>query len=432
MKIKNYVFILGTLISSVAFSQTGDTLTASFVSSGTTRSYLIYVPKIYDSLNVAVPLVMNMHGFGGSSSQQMLNGDFRPIADTANFIVVHPQGLTQNVSVTEFGIPLQIPSPGWAVFGTVADGDADRKFIADLVDTIKAHYKINSNRVYATGFSQGGFICHDLAAFNSGAFAAIASVSGTMVPSHYSACAPMHPMPVMMIHGTSDPLIGYYGSVSTTGIFKNAVNSLSVDTILTSWISFNKCIPLSDPASEYRLPDVNTSDGSTVEHLVYKGGLKGSSVEHYKVFGGGHTWPSLTGATSSGTLGTFGSLGNTNQDFNASKEIWRFFSQYTLMSSDSEVGNFSPLVVTTIAEIAGDYGLTVYPNPSNGIFNIALRENTYSVIKIVNGLGETVLEKITTDNIITINLSNSPEGIYFYQITNKIGALESGKLIIKD
>ncbi len=431
MKIKKYLLVLGTIISSVSFSQTGDTLSASIVSSGVTRSYLIYVPKIYHSLNVAVPLVMNMHGFGGSSSQQMLSGDFRSIADTANFIVVYPQGLTQNVSVTQFGIPLQIPAPGWAVFGTVADGIADRKFITDLVDTIKAQYKISSNRVYATGFSQGGFISQDLAAFNSDVFAAIASVSGTMVPSHYSACAPKHPMPVMMIHGTKDPLIGYYGPVSTSGIFKNAVNSLSLDTILTSWISFNKCNPISNSASEYRLPDINTSDGSTVSHLVYKGGLKGASVEHYKVYGGGHAWPSLTGAVNSGVLGTFGGLGNTNQDFNASKEIWRFFSQYTLMLPDPSVGKFSPLVITSIGEIERDNSLAVYPNPSNGIFNIALNENINAVVKIVNILGETVLEKITTENILTIDLTGYPEGIYFYQIANKAGALKSGRLMVQ-
>jgi polyhydroxybutyrate depolymerase len=179
------------------------------------------------------------------------------------------------------------------------------------------------------------------------------------------------------------------------------------------------------------LPDINTSDGSTVSHLVYKGGLKGASVEHYKVYGGGHAWPSLTGAVNSGVLGTFGGLGNTNQDFNASKEIWRFFSQYTLMSSDPSVGDFSPLVVTSIGEIANDNSLTVYPNPSNGIFNIALNENSNAVIKIVNVLGETILEKITTDNIITIDLTDYPEGIYFYQIANKTGALKSGKLMVQ-
>jgi hypothetical protein len=49
----------------------------------------------------------------------------------------------------------------------------------------------------------------------------------------------------------------------------------------------------------------------------------------------------------------------------------------------------------------------------------------------VNVLGETILEKITTDNIITIDLTDYPEGIYFYQIANKTGALKSGKLMVQ-
>ena len=36
---------------------------------------------------------MNFHGGGGTATGQMYLADMRPIADTANFILVYPQGL---------------------------------------------------------------------------------------------------------------------------------------------------------------------------------------------------------------------------------------------------------------------------------------------------------------------------------------------------
>ena len=62
------------------------------------------------------------------------------------------------------------------------------------------------------------------------------------------------------------------------------------------------------------MPDLNSSDGSTVEHYSWNNGNKGVSVEHYKVLNGGHDWP--------------GSWGN--MDINSSEEIWKFVSKYSI------------------------------------------------------------------------------------------------------
>ena len=59
---------------------------------GITREYILYVPEIYSD-NVSVPLLINFHGGGGTATGQMYVADMRPVADTANFILVYPQGL---------------------------------------------------------------------------------------------------------------------------------------------------------------------------------------------------------------------------------------------------------------------------------------------------------------------------------------------------
>jgi polyhydroxybutyrate depolymerase len=52
----------------------------------------------------------------------------------------------------------------------------------------------------------------------------------------------------------------------------------------------------------------------TVERIVYAGGDDGVTVEHLKIYGGGHAWPSVPGP------GT--------KDIDACVEIWDFFSRY--------------------------------------------------------------------------------------------------------
>ena len=92
-KMKKKILSFFLFSSLIGFAQTGTEIDGSFNSvSGdnppvsVNRSYRLYVPLSYNPASASVPLVMNFHGLGGSSSQQETYGDFRKIADTANFI----------------------------------------------------------------------------------------------------------------------------------------------------------------------------------------------------------------------------------------------------------------------------------------------------------------------------------------------------------
>src|SRR5690606_9546843 len=163
--------------------------------------------------------------------------------------------------------------------------------------------------------------------------AAIASVTGTMITPRLSACACTHPMPVMQIHGTSDGTAPYVGG----GGF------VPVETLVDHWVDHNNCSPT--PAVT-NVPDIAPNDGCTVEHYVYSGGTSGSTVELFKVLGGGHTWPGASFNT-----------GVTNQDIKASVEIWRFFSRYRL--SDLATG----------IEDSETIAFSMGPNPTNDAFH---------------------------------------------------------------
>jgi len=75
-------------------------------------------------------------------------------------------------------------------------------------------------------------------------------------------------------------------------------------------------------------------------------------------------------------------------------------------------------------------GITLFPNPSTGNFTIMSSMPNGSNIKIINTLGEIIIQSHLTNPQLEINLSWVSIGIYFVQITceNKI---VNKKLIIQ-
>lgn len=345
-------------------------ISGSFVHGGLTRTYSFYVPSSYTP-GQAVPLVLNLHGYTSNGSEQSIYGNFKPIADTANFIVVHPDGTVDPITSQRYW--------NFGIFGSTVD---DLGFLEALIDTISAHYTINPNRVYSTGMSNGGYMSYYLAC-QSNRFAAVGSVTGSMSVPMYNSCNPSNPIPTIQIHGTDDPTVPYSGNSS----------SKAVEDVVAFWADKNECNPTPAITS---VPNTNTTDGATAERYLYSGGTNGHTVEFFKVTGGGHTWP--------GAPVPLPGAGNTCMDFSASKEIWRFFSQYQ---------SSAPLAVTTIAL----QELSVYPNPSQGniYFDSELQIERVRVLDLQGRLIKTV----EADMISSIDLTSLTKGNYLLEISGE-------------
>ncbi len=360
------VTLLLSLVISISFSQT--TVNGSTVHNGLTRTYSFYIPALYNG-SQAYPLVFNLHGYSSNGTEQSYYGNFKTIADTAGFIVVHPEGTIQpGTTSTQF----------WNV-GFFPSNVDDVAFLESLIDTISASYNIDAARIYSTGMSNGGFMSYKLAC-ESNRFAAIASVTGSMTAQTQNNCSPIKPIPVMEIHGTADLTVPYNGQ---TGM-------LSIDNVLSFWAGYNGC---SAAPAMTMVPNANTTDGASAEHYVYAPGTNNVTMEHYKIINGAHTWP-----------GAAITIGVTCMDFSASKEIWRFFSQY----SNAEASLF------TIKNTP----VKCYPNPFSEHIIIDADEEQIESVILTNLRGEELPIKMEGNNITTMNLS---DGMYLLTLRTSYG-----------
>lgn len=365
--------LLASLIALCGFSQ--QTISSSITHDDQEREYILYVPASYDAES-AVPLILNYHGYTSNANDQMEYGDFRTIADTAGFLVVHPQGTLLN------GIP------HWNVGGwTTASTTDDVGFTEALIDALSSQYHIDANRIYATGMSNGGFMSFLLACQLSDRIAAIASVTGSMTPETYSDCLPQHPTPVLQIHGTTDPVVPYLGTSWTR----------SISTVLDYWKAYNNC---AEEAVSINVPNTSIIDASTAKHIIYGEGDNTSTVEHFRISGGGHTWP-----------GSFIPSPGTNHDIDASLEIWQFFSRYDLNSlGGTSAVNNQPIDKDQIR---------IFPNPNRGLLTVESQHTVGAPYQIHSIQGQLVKRGVFRQERENLNLSSIPNGLYILSVDGK-------------
>jgi hypothetical protein len=92
---------------------------------------------------------------------------------------------------------------------------------------------------------------------------------------------------------------------------------------------------------------------------------------------------------------------------------------------------FAPMGVNSLLD--NEMNVKVYPNPSNGLFTLEMKNTTNSLVQVFNALGQRVYyAKVQAGSLNTsIDLVNQPNGIYLYTIITEAGRyISSGKLII--
>jgi polyhydroxybutyrate depolymerase len=200
---------------------------------GLSRAYILDVPERIQP-GTPVPLMFDFHGFGQSAARVWSGSGFRELAAQDGFITVYPDGLPVSL--------LGRYAPGWEIFSV--EGNRDLAFTARLLDELEHTYCIDQARVFATGFSNGGFFSNVLGCTMADRFAAVAPVGGGRITVP---CNPSRGIPVLIHHGRNDRRIDVQQARQTRD----------------AWVQQNRCQKQSDDGCEMHR---ECRDGADVEY----------------------------------------------------------------------------------------------------------------------------------------------------------------------
>jgi polyhydroxybutyrate depolymerase len=164
---------------------------ASLLVDGVQRGYVLVTPVDRDAAR-PVALVLVFHGDGSEAWAFHAAFPFER-ASGADAVVAYLDGVGKT----------------WSLEGK--GENADVRFVEALIDALAATLPIDRTRVFATGYSSGGFFVNLLACKRADLVRAIASNAGggpylqtEVWPNHYPKCPGQRPLAAIALHGNAD------------------------------------------------------------------------------------------------------------------------------------------------------------------------------------------------------------------------------------
>jgi polyhydroxybutyrate depolymerase len=216
----------------------------------------VHVPPSYHP-GTPMPLILQLHGRGGTGAGVEEIIYFAPLADEYGFLYLHPDGRVDPIYQSFWSA-----TDACCNFYGAPDTDAD--YLLDLIDEMKSLYNVDADRVHIVGFSNGGFMAHRMACDHSDTLASVASFAGTTFLDPQD-CQPAVPIPVLQIHGTSDSTVYFDG-----GVFGQANPYPGAIATIEQWATKNGCQLVADnTAPNIDLVAYLPGDDSTVTRYPY-------------------------------------------------------------------------------------------------------------------------------------------------------------------
>jgi len=287
------------------------------VAGGRDRYYLLHVPPAA-ARGAALPLVLALHGGGGNPGQFKPEAGFDALSDREGFLVAYPAGT---------GIlrkRLLTWNAGTGCCGYALDNNIDDvAFLEAVIDDVARRARVDRQRVYVTGHSNGGMMSYRFGAEASARVAAIAPVAGAMNVATFN---PSRPVPVLHIHSVDDPRALYEGGIGPPfPIGGSRVDHEPVVEGLEKWIARNGCTSSPRSAAELTGAPGTTNAGQRATKLTWEP-CTGAPVVHWRLEGVGHGWP---GATPLGERRA-DEIGASTTLISAAEEAWGFFRDFAL------------------------------------------------------------------------------------------------------
>ncbi|MEM6995383.1 MAG: PHB depolymerase family esterase [Myxococcota bacterium] len=300
---------------------------------GRDRIYELHVPPGLPEGEPA-PVVLALHGGGGSAEGARYDTGLDATSDANGFLLVYPQGILDPDS------PGMLVNATWNATSSCC-GEAleqqvdDVAYMRQLVDDLQERVWVDTQRVYATGISNGGQMSYRLACEAADVFAAVASVGAP--GEDWSTCTPARPISVMTIQGQQDPCAVAAGG-TCGGCFQQYINAVfgtnlepitypcpATVEVVDDWRALGDCAARSEVSHQ--------QGGATCTAWACQ---NKTEVVHCDVDGMGHTWPNgeylaVCESVPNGALCQewINTVGPITADL-SNDEIWSFFAGHTL------------------------------------------------------------------------------------------------------
>lgn len=249
---------------------------------GRVRTFALRLPVGADD---GVPLLLMLHGNHPEATGLTMREwtTFDRQADAWGFAIGYPDGV----------------GGCWADGRGVTTADEagvdDVAFLRAIIGWSAEHHGTLADRAVVVGMSNGAFMAHRMGTDAGDQVAVIAAVSGGL-PASLRERRPGHAVSAMLMHGTDDPISpiggGYSRHRGPNGELRG--RTLSLAETAEFWRSTDRCPP-------------GPGDQQRTEHYrrdTAVGGIGGTQVAAWTIFGGGHAWPTA--------------------EFDAAEEICRF------------------------------------------------------------------------------------------------------------
>ena len=242
--------------------------TARITVGGVERSYQLVVPE---GAAPRAPLVVVLHGRLGSAAQVRRSSGFDDEVKKRGAIALYPEGIDRRWNDLR-QVTLK-PEQRFA-------GADDVGFILAVIDKVIAEGKVDAGRVYVVGHSNGGFLALTLACTHAERFAGVGVVAATLPKTE---CAPSRALPIMIFHGTKDPLVPFDGG----GVGWKGARGFVRSNAETAQVFAEKagCQP------PVRRPPIDHDPKDGTKVVVEDRVCSAAPVVNVIVEGGGHGWP---------------------------------------------------------------------------------------------------------------------------------------------
>ncbi|ESQ83765.1 alpha/beta hydrolase family esterase [Asticcacaulis benevestitus] len=265
---------------------------------GVRRSYLI----LDDARpGTKAPVVILLHGGGGNGGTMISRWQAKAHAE--GLILVAPNGMGQKAKAGTW-------NAGGCCGEAMTSGSDDVHFIGALIDQMSRSADVDANRIFVAGLSNGGMLAHRVAIAMPERLAGVAIVAGAMFGGEP---APRAPVPILIMHGMKDQVVGFNGGMSPTRFVARAQSKpfKPVSYAANFWRKADGCTAL---------PNIVTQGDVTTE--VSGNCRAGSEVRVYRLASANHGWP---GATD----GMAPALERNRYDaISATDVIWDFFKAH--------------------------------------------------------------------------------------------------------